>query len=149
MERTHSGRFWLILIPGVTLVVMLGTVLLSPSGCGGSTPAMLQSPRPIDDKEKRPSSGGVIRARATVSPRPRSGPYHGLERPAGLRVVATMTAGCVEISEASKRGPVAAMLAQPASAAADPAATRPRNAARRDTAWGDGKRSSGVRSAMR
>ncbi len=35
MESHQGGRFWLILIPGVTLLVMLATVLVSPAGCGG------------------------------------------------------------------------------------------------------------------
>lgn len=35
MESHQGGRFWLILIPGVTLAVMLASVLVSPAGCGG------------------------------------------------------------------------------------------------------------------
>jgi iron(III) transport system substrate-binding protein len=35
VEAHQGGRFWLILIPGLTLAVMLGSLLLSPAGCGG------------------------------------------------------------------------------------------------------------------
>ncbi len=35
MESHRKGRFWLIAIPGVTLLVMLASVLVSPAGCGG------------------------------------------------------------------------------------------------------------------
>jgi iron(III) transport system substrate-binding protein len=39
VEAKQGGRFWLIVIPGVTLAVMLASVLLSPAGCGGGAPA--------------------------------------------------------------------------------------------------------------
>jgi iron(III) transport system substrate-binding protein len=35
VESSRDGRFWLIVIPGVTLAAMLASVLLSPAGCGG------------------------------------------------------------------------------------------------------------------
>ncbi len=35
MDSNRGGRFWLMVIPGVTLAVMLVSVLLSPAGCGG------------------------------------------------------------------------------------------------------------------
>jgi iron(III) transport system substrate-binding protein len=35
VDANRGGRFWLIVIPGVTLAVMLGSLLLSPAGCGG------------------------------------------------------------------------------------------------------------------
>ncbi len=35
MQSDGGGRFWLMMIPGVTLVAMLASVLLSPAGCGG------------------------------------------------------------------------------------------------------------------
>jgi iron(III) transport system substrate-binding protein len=35
MDSNRGGRFWLIAIPGLTLAVMLGTLLLSPAGCDG------------------------------------------------------------------------------------------------------------------
>jgi len=37
MASQQGGRFWLILIPGVTLLVMLASVLVSPTGCGGGS----------------------------------------------------------------------------------------------------------------
>jgi len=37
VEANQRGRFWLIVIPGVTLVVMLVSLLLSPVGCGGGS----------------------------------------------------------------------------------------------------------------
>jgi iron(III) transport system substrate-binding protein len=37
VESHQGGRFWLIVIPGVTLAAMLVSVLLSPAGCGGPT----------------------------------------------------------------------------------------------------------------
>jgi iron(III) transport system substrate-binding protein len=38
VEANREGRFWLLVIPGVTLVAMLVAVLLSPAGCGGAGP---------------------------------------------------------------------------------------------------------------
>ena len=35
MQSPRAGRFWLIVIPGVTLMVMLFSLLLSPAGCSG------------------------------------------------------------------------------------------------------------------
>jgi iron(III) transport system substrate-binding protein len=35
VESHRGGRFWLIVIPGITLAAMLASVLLSPVGCGG------------------------------------------------------------------------------------------------------------------
>jgi iron(III) transport system substrate-binding protein len=35
VTHQQGGRFWLIVIPGMTLAVMLASVLLSPAGCGG------------------------------------------------------------------------------------------------------------------
>src|SRR3954468_16413198 len=83
----------------------------------GSTRSTLQSLRPTAASEKRPVSGGVSVARATFSVDERSGPYQGFSRPpfTALRVVATRTVGRSARAEASKRGAVAAKLAQPAS----------------------------------
>jgi iron(III) transport system substrate-binding protein len=41
VEAKSGGRFWLIFIPGVTLLVALGSVLLSPAGCGGNSPRVV------------------------------------------------------------------------------------------------------------
>src|SRR5579884_2060068 len=97
---------------------------------------MLQSERPIAESENRPSSGGVKAARASVILRDRSVPNHGLARapPTGLRVVATRSVGLFTSAEASKRTPVAARPAQPATASAVAADARPRSAVRRETA---------------
>jgi hypothetical protein len=66
----------------------------------------------------------------------RSGPNQGVARApsTGLRLVATSRVGLVEISEASKRAPVDARLAQPASASTDAADPNPRTTDRRETA---------------
>jgi iron(III) transport system substrate-binding protein len=37
MESNRGGRFWLIVIPGATLAVMLASLLVSPAGCGGGS----------------------------------------------------------------------------------------------------------------
>jgi iron(III) transport system substrate-binding protein len=37
VSTKQSGRFWLIFIPGLTLAVMLISLLLSPAGCGGGS----------------------------------------------------------------------------------------------------------------
>src|SRR5882672_6175133 len=97
---------------------------------------MLQSERPTAESENRPSSGGVIAARASVIVRDRSVPNHGLARAplADLRVVATRSVGRVASSEAPKRGPLADRPAQPPTASAVAADARPRSAVRRETA---------------
>ena len=40
-SQRGGGRFWLVLILGLTLAVMLGSVLLSPAGCGGGGTARI------------------------------------------------------------------------------------------------------------
>src|SRR5450432_1320836 len=101
----------------------------SPTCGAGSTELTRQSTSPTEDNEKRPSSGGVILARATLTVDDRSVPYHGLARAplTGLRVVATRRVGRSEISDASNRGAFAAMPAQPATASAQAADAAPRS----------------------
>ena len=108
--------------------------------CGaGSIASSCQSPSPTALSEKRPSLGGVTRARATLI-LARSLPNHGLSRApfTGLRVVATSRVGLVESSAASGPGPADNSDAQPPSGApsvsADAAEANPRNTARRDGA---------------
>src|SRR5262249_6943184 len=68
---------------------------------------MLQSARPIEDNEKRPSSGGVKVARATVIARARSGPNQGLACAPrrGLRVVGPKGGGRTPKVESTNPGP--------------------------------------------
>src|SRR5690349_1024161 len=103
---------------------------------------MPQSSRPTAASENRLLDGGASFARATLSARARSGPYHGAAVPpfTGLRVVATSSTGSDESPDASKPGPVAAKPAQPASASVDAAEARPRSTARREAAAPDDAR---------
>src|SRR5262249_27524117 len=75
-------------------------------------------------------------ARATVIVRARSGPNQGFACAplTGLRVVATKSVGRAAMSEASNRGPTAAMPEQPPSASAAPTDATPLSAVRRETA---------------
>ena len=104
----------------------------------GSIVSNCQSTSPTDASENRPSSGGGVNlARATVIFDARSGPNQGLARAplAGLRVVATRSAGLVTRSDASKRGPFEAMPAHPQSASAEAADVNPRSTQRREATY--------------
>src|SRR6266516_7632736 len=69
---------------------------------------MRQSSSPTEASESRPSAGGVSFACATIIADARSGPNQGLARApfTGFRVVATMSVGLADSSEASKRAPL-------------------------------------------
>ncbi len=69
MEPNHSGRFWLLFIPGVTLAVMLGTALLSPSGCGGGPSRVVLYC--AQDQEFAESSLGEFKKRTGVEVSPK------------------------------------------------------------------------------
>src|SRR5580692_8139950 len=105
--------------------------------CGtGSIASRRQSSSPTDERENRPSSGGVSLARATLNPDARSGPNQGFAcaPSTGLRLVATCTVGLAEISDASKRAPVDAKVAQPPSVSTEAAELSPRSTPRREAA---------------
>src|SRR6185436_21102553 len=108
----------------------------------GSMALRRQSDMPTDANEKAPDSGGVNLAFAMLSVEPRSGPYHGLARApfTGLRVVATSIVGLAASAEASGRGPLSAMPAQPPSANAPEPMSPLRNARRDVTASCSSKR---------